>query len=473
MNNKFKKFLNDLIVAFFAQGISLICSFLLSFLVPKFLGVKEFGYWQLFIFYISFSGISHFGFNDGVFLRSGGKKYNELNLPLIGGQFWLSVIFESIIALSIMNITLFEQDPNRKFVLIMTAIYLVVFNASEMLGHLFQSVNESIKYSISTIINSISLVICVTSLLFFKIQHSEYYIVFYLLTRILSLAYCMHQAHTMIFTKPSPFKKTMNELWKNITIGINLTISYFSGVLIIGCGRFITDSVWGIESFAKLSFALSLNSFVMVFIYQFGMVLFPALKQTNLENIKSIYHLINKGLGVLLLGVLLFYLPFKLVFNLWLPQYSESLRYLSLLLPICVFDAKTELLCNTYLKVLRKEKILLQINLFSLVISLMLSMFFAFVIHSLNFIVVSMVFSIALRNILSEYYLSGIMEIRIWKDISVECCLVIVFTSTTWFLNAEKGFVVYLMLYLFYLFLSKDQINQLMNNAKKMLKTSN
>ena len=50
---------------------------------------------------------------------------------------------------------------------------------------------------------------------------------------------------------------------------------------------------------------------------------------------------------------------------MWLPQYAESLRYMVILLPICIFDGKMSLLCNTYLKVLRKERQLFYFNLIS------------------------------------------------------------------------------------------------------------
>lgn len=45
-------------VAFFAQGVSMCLSILQKLLVPKMLGVEQYGYWQLYIFYISYVGFS-------------------------------------------------------------------------------------------------------------------------------------------------------------------------------------------------------------------------------------------------------------------------------------------------------------------------------------------------------------------------------------------------------------------------------
>lgn len=64
-----KSLIRNLIYAFSAQGISLILSVLMSMIVPKLLGVEDYSYWQLFIFYIGYVGFSHFGLTDGIYLR--------------------------------------------------------------------------------------------------------------------------------------------------------------------------------------------------------------------------------------------------------------------------------------------------------------------------------------------------------------------------------------------------------------------
>ena len=61
------------------------------------LSVNDFGYWQLFIFYTSYVGFFHFGFNDGIYLLNGGKNYDELNYNEIGGAFWISFFVQLIL----------------------------------------------------------------------------------------------------------------------------------------------------------------------------------------------------------------------------------------------------------------------------------------------------------------------------------------------------------------------------------------
>lgn len=58
-------------IAFAAQFISLSVSVVMSLLVPKIVGVADYGYWQLFMFYTTYSGFFHLGLNDGVYLING------------------------------------------------------------------------------------------------------------------------------------------------------------------------------------------------------------------------------------------------------------------------------------------------------------------------------------------------------------------------------------------------------------------
>ena len=60
---------------------------------------------------------------------------------------------------------------------------------------------------------------------------------------------------------------------------------------------------------------------------------------------------------VILLGALIVYYPLKIVLSAWLPKYVDSLTYMALVFPMCVFEAKIALLINSYLKTLRKEKL--------------------------------------------------------------------------------------------------------------------
>lgn len=98
----FKALARNVSVAFFAQGVAMAVNIAVSLLVPKALGVEEYGYWQLFIFYASYVGFGHLGLNDGVYLINGGTKRCDIDKKSVNSQMVLSFSFQIIIALAIL-----------------------------------------------------------------------------------------------------------------------------------------------------------------------------------------------------------------------------------------------------------------------------------------------------------------------------------------------------------------------------------
>ena len=92
----FKQGLKSVGYVFLSNFISFVISALITFLVPKKLGVDSYGYFQLYLFYSNYTGFLHFGWADGIFLRYGGEYYDKLNKRIFGGQIRLYCLVELI-----------------------------------------------------------------------------------------------------------------------------------------------------------------------------------------------------------------------------------------------------------------------------------------------------------------------------------------------------------------------------------------
>ena len=64
-----------------ANLVSFLVGVTVVLLVPQLVGVEEYGYFQLFLFFISYVGFFHFGWADGVILRYAGEHWERLNRP--------------------------------------------------------------------------------------------------------------------------------------------------------------------------------------------------------------------------------------------------------------------------------------------------------------------------------------------------------------------------------------------------------
>ena len=84
----------------------LIAKSLTWLVVPKVLGVIEYGYYKTFILYLVYMMLLHFGFPDGILLIYGGQDYQEINQKefRIYTRFFIS--FQTIISVLLIGISL-------------------------------------------------------------------------------------------------------------------------------------------------------------------------------------------------------------------------------------------------------------------------------------------------------------------------------------------------------------------------------
>ena len=459
-----KKFIKNILYAFSAQFISLILSFTMSLVVPKMLGVEEYSYWQLFLFYSSYVGFFAFGFNDGLYLKLGGCEYKKLDYSSIGTQIKINIFLQCVILSGVIIVmNYFVKDSLRFSVIIATAIYAILNNLNAYVGYILQAVNQTKKFSISTMLEKGSFLIIVVILMVFDLKSFQPFVLFYIIAKIIALTYSIYNGRAIIFSKIAPLNESIKEMINNMAIGMNLMLANIASMLILGFGRSIIDQVWGITAFGRFSLALSLCNFFLTFITQVSMVLFPALRRLDAKQIERFYRLSRSILSVALPAIFLVYIPMRKILSIWLPNYKESLIILGFLLPMCTYDGKMNLLCNTYFKVLRKEKVLLYVNLFAMALSAALAMVGAYIAKSVYFIVFGIVFSIALRSILSELILARYMNSSVIINVILESIVVLLYLVEIIFLNDTMAILTYLMVYAVFLLINRNSIREVFN----------
>lgn len=450
--------MKNIIYTFSAQGISLVLSIFRALIIPKAIGLDEYSFWQLFLFYISFVGFFHFGFIDGIYLKYGGKHYESLDKKLFRSQFLILFISQLIIALVLIFYGVFNIEvEERLLVTIAVAISLLINNLSSFFWYIFQCTGRFKEYAKAVTIDKALFLISIVIFLIIGIQSFEIYIIAYLITTLISLSYCLFIGKDIWIGKLTGYSFALKEAINNISIGIKLMLANISGLLIIGTGRYFIDREWGITAFGQVSFSLSMTSILLLFINATSMVLFPALRQTQKSNLVQVYKALRLGIMVVLTGMLILYLPLQLMIDMWLPDYNESLTYLILLFPLCIYDGKMQILVSTYLKVIRKENILLYVNLFSLFCSVLFTIISAYVLHSVNFVLLSMVIGVTIRCIIAEIYISRKLSISVIKSIIGELILTLTFITFYWYIGGIFSFCIYLVVYLIILYFNKNE----------------
>lgn len=464
----FRALASNMVMAFAAQGISFLASIAMSLLVPKVLGVAPYGYWQLFVFYASYSGFFMLGLNDGVYLIEGGNGRSEIDKRAINSQFWVEAAFQAVVGGVIACIVMFmAPEPERTFVLLAFAAYTVIYNLAGYLGYVFQAMNETKLFSYSNMIERLFFLAVIVAMVALRVPSFEPYVIAYIFSKTLCLAYCCFHARDFFASDLMGARKSIRLALSSMKVGIALMISNVASMLILGIARALVDNAWGIEAFGRVSFSLSMVNFFIAFVSQASMVLFPALRQGTDQERRSFYRGIRDAMEIAFPFAYLLYFPMAAILSLWLPQYADSMHFFAILLPVCVFDTKMDLCCATYFKVLREERTLLKVNVATMAGSLVLSMLGVYVIGSLDAVLLGAVACIIGRSLWSEWHLDRRLNVPFSKIAFEEVALTFAFLGLTLLTPSAVAIAGYALLYVAYLVLNRSVTGGLIKSAKR------
>ena len=358
-----KKLIKSMSYAFIAQIVALLVSVFASFFVSRFMSIKGFGYYQLFLFYSTFAGLFQFGVSEGVYLESGGKRYEDIDRGETKQLFLNALILETIVLIAgVPAAATVVKDDNKKVILVLLALYAVTYLFVMYFGMLLQAVNKTEQYSKAIIVGKVVTLALYVALVLMKNYDYLWYCITYLFGYMISGATVVIMCKDIIKEK-IVLRPVISARKSTFSAGFSLLLSGLVSTFILSINRIYIEHFMGIETFGKVSMALNLVSFFLMFAIQIGMVMFPSVVLLNDKDKKRLYKKLDLFSAMLTPLVLLGYIPLKLILSVWIPQYSESIRWMLLFIPYLNYEIKTQVMYNTYLKALRKEKYLFAVNL--------------------------------------------------------------------------------------------------------------
>lgn len=472
LENKAIQFIKNFFYTISSNLISLIISTLVVIVVPKLVGVEEYGYWQLYLFYSSYVGFLHFGWSDGIYLRYGGEEYSDLDKKTFSSQFYMMMIFQFFIAVIIVIVAiLFVNNNDRVFIFIMVALNALIVNVLSVLLLTLQATNRIKNYAQINIISRVSYIILILMFLFIGVREYRVMIVADLMGKTLSLIYAIYACKDIVINKLNTLNLSFTETIENIRVGIKLMFANIASMLIIGVVRFGIEYSWDVSTFGKISLTLSVSNLLMLFINATGIVIFPVLRKLSVEALPQLYLVVRDILMVILFGILVLYFPMNALLTRWLPNYADSLAFMALLFPISLYEGKMGLLINTYLKTLRKERFIMRVNMIVLLLSGISTIFTTVIFRNLNAAVLSILIAISIRSILAEKYLAEVLKINVIKDIIYETTLTVLFVLIGWNINSIAGFALYLFAVISYVFLKRKGLKDSFNKMKMYMES--
>lgn len=467
-----RKIAANLIMSVLAQIISIVVSFILGFVVPKYIDEFQYSYWQTFILYVGYVGVFHFGLLDGIVLRYSQYDFDELDKPRVRSQFQLLLTFNSILTLIGCIVSAFLFDIVTKEIVILVSIGVITKNIFTYTSYSFQITNRITKYAVLVIAQRAAYALFVVFLLACRVNDFYWYCIADLFGDVFGIFLGAIFNRGMYFGKGIPIKECLKECWINVSAGIMLMVANFSSSLLVGGAKMMIQWRWDELVFGQVSFSFSVSNLFLTFVTAISVVLFPSLKRMKEENLPDIYTKIRNIISPLLFFAMIVYFPGCWILEKWLPNYSDSLVYLGILLPIIIFSSKVSLLTNNYLKAYRKEKLMLVINVASVLFGMAIFAIGAYILNDLEFVLYFLVAVIMLRSVASEIAVMRIIKKRIAKDFLIEFVMTVAFIVAVRCLELWWACLAYVCIFVIYAIIYRKSIAALLHVFINMLKRS-
>lgn len=255
MDDKLKK---GIVIVLFANLINVLFNFGTSVILPKYLSVDSYAEIKSFHLYISYIGLLHLGFIDGMYLLYGGKKIEKkVDTRLLTDKSTM-MIFQIVLSLVLIIGTLFTCN----FVVIAFALSILPVNMLNYFKLLYQATGEFKLYG--RIMNSTTILTFIINVFLLFVIKTDAYI--YYLVGYLFLYFFVWILLEIIFRKNHTFEKhslfSSSIFVSNIKNGFLLTLGNLSSILLTSIDswfvKFLMTSYW----FAQYSFAVTVETFL-------------------------------------------------------------------------------------------------------------------------------------------------------------------------------------------------------------------
>ena len=249
-----------ILTIFIANVINIIFKVFISFAQPIYLTVDDYSQIQTYNLYISYIGILHLGYVDGMYLDFGGLVINTKNSDKINKNIANLRISQLIIMIIVMILALVIKNSMLFFI----AISILPLNIIAYFRALFQTTGIFDLYAKSLNIHTFLLflgnIICIFIL---KSRNYVEYILMQIFVCILVwvILECIGKRKLNLKLKKF-FEYDFREFWMLVKIGLPLTLGNLSSGIFASLDRWFIKFLLTTQEFAYYSFAVTIETFL-------------------------------------------------------------------------------------------------------------------------------------------------------------------------------------------------------------------
>lgn len=453
---------------FCAQVIVLIISIIRAIIIPKYLSVDGYGYWEIYWFYSCYTTIFCFGYNDGLYLNYGGYELDKLpRLKIRSVNILLSVTLStiSVISCAILLYFHFHNPEIYPFIFVLANIPVVCLTGISV--YIYQITGKFKNYTFFSTLDKVIVICVIIGLILTKHLDYRYIILVDFIGRIIVLVIMICKLSVFWRGELTTFRESVIFLKGNISCGIKLMIANLMGMLLIGGGKIIVQTLGNIEDFAIYSFGFSITGLILTGITAVSLVLYPQIKRIDPDRYAILFCDVNAFSRIVGTLSVLLYFPCYIFLEWFYPKYETILPYLNSFFLIIYANIKISVLTNTFFNVTRRESILLKVNMGFVIGFIILASFLFGMTKSISVLALSTAIILILRAFSSEIYLSNKFDLHEIGQLSQEVTFLIIFYFCTSFLSFSISIPIVCLSYLVWLYLNRTLTGSLIKRILK------
>ena len=459
----------SIVKVFSANFLQLISSLIIGFIVPVILSIEGYANLKTYTLYVSYIGFFHLGFIDGLYIKYGGKKLDEINKGILKGEHNFLVILEFIISLILFLLSLIMHN----MVLFLFSISILPIMIQTFHKFLNQAIGNFDRYS--KIMYTYTLTYMILNVLLSLVFRSIDYILYCLTTFGANLVSVM--VFEIKFLREYRKEKAVitKEVWNNIKVGFFILLGNLSVVALFGIDKWFVKLFLTTEDFAYYSFAVSMLNIINVLVNAISITFYNYLFENNsTEKINKL----KKYLVTLGGGASLGFFVLEFIVNYFIQKYIPSLDIIAVTFAVFPYMILINALYVNLYKVNKDEKKYFKVVVSMLIVSIVYNIIAVLIFKNTTSIAFATILTLITWVIYSTHDLKNVTSEK--KVYVYTFSLTIFFLLCAHYLNWIIGGCVYLIGYLIltYLFNKevlidiKDTVKGILNKKSMKIKDS-
>lgn len=409
-----KKF-GQICFSVFSNIVVLIMSLVIGFLLPKYVSMETYASYKEFTLYCGYLGLFHIGFINGVYLKFGGKDYDELPKQEFRSYTRFLILLQLAVQMVLFLCFIPYHIETNSFISPYTfvIINLIFINV----GCYFNLINQfTRRFVIDGTIQLVQKLICVVGIVILLVMKNDDYVPYLIILSIanfLAMIFAGFYNRELVFGKP--LRNTGSEIKTMISHGFFIMISEYMGLIIIGIDSVVINLLFSQTDFSIYAFAVSLVTVMYQLTAVISKPIFPYLKRQASNKLVQIYDILKESyvlFSALIAGMAIL---FPWVIRTFISKYTDSIPVLQILAITVIFKAVHELLFGNYFKALSLERLFVKTNLIAVIVALLTDIIAYLVFHSMSAIAIASLISFVVWYSVTDIMLQKKMESRFYR----------------------------------------------------------